>query len=57
MEDLAQNIFAAYPKAVSAFLLIGGIALIMVPRWMRWAIAVAMIGLGLAGLFPQLVEG
>ena len=31
------------------------VALIMVPKWIRWAIAVLMIALGLAGLYPQLL--
>lgn len=52
-----MDILAAYPTAVSAFMLGAGIALIMVPKWMRWAIAVLMIALGLAGLFPELVGG
>ena len=51
-----MDILADYPKAVSGFMLLGGIALIMVPRWIRWAIAVLMIALGLAGLFPELVK-
>lgn len=50
-----MDLLADYPKAISGFLLVGGIALILVPRWIRWAIAVLMIALGLAGLFPQLV--
>ncbi|MEM8750357.1 MAG: DUF3096 domain-containing protein [Pseudomonadota bacterium] len=50
-----MDVFKAYPQAVSMFLLFAGIALIMVPKWIRWAIAVLMIGLGLAGLFPELV--
>lgn len=50
-----MDLLAQYPKAVSAFLLAGGVALIMVPKWIRWGIAVAMIALGLAGLFPKLV--
>ena len=50
-----MDILADYPKAVSMFLLGGGVLLIMVPRWMRWGIAVLMIALGLAGLFPELV--
>ena len=50
-----MDLLAAYPKAVSIFLLTGGIALIMVPKWIRWAIAVLMIALGLAGLYPQLL--
>ena len=51
-----MDILADYPKAVSAFLLAGGIALIVVPKWIRWAIAILMIALGLAGLFPELVQ-
>jgi hypothetical protein len=51
-----MDILADYPQAVSGFMLLGGIALIMVPKWIRWAIAVLMIALGLAGLFPQLVQ-
>ena len=51
-----MDILADYPEAVSAFMLAGGIALIMVPKWIRWAIAVLMIALGLAGLFPELVQ-
>jgi len=50
-----MDLITGYPKAISLFLLVCGIALIMVPRWMRFAIAVLMIGLGLAGLFPELV--
>ena len=50
-----MDLLAQYPKAVSAFLLAGGIALILVPKWIRWAIAVLMIALGLSGLFPDLV--
>ncbi len=51
-----MDILTDYPKAVSIFLLAAGVALIMVPRWMRFAIAVLMIALGLAGLFPELVQ-
>ena len=51
-----MDLIAGYPRAVSLFLLIGGAALIMVPKWMRICIAVIMIALGLAGLFPQLVK-
>ena len=47
-----MDIFADYSEAVSAFLLVGGVALIMVPKWIRWAIAVLMIALGLVGVFP-----
>jgi len=50
-----MDLLAAYPKAVSIFMLVAGVALIIVPKWIRWAIAVAMIALGLAGLFPELV--
>jgi len=50
-----MDILADYPQAVSIFLLAGGVLLIMVPRWMRWGIAVLMIALGLAGLFPELI--
>ena len=51
-----MNLLAEYPQAVSGFMLVAGIALIMVPRWLRWAIAVLLIALGLAGLFPELVQ-
>ncbi|MEP1209601.1 MAG: hypothetical protein ABJM29_01340 [Rhizobiaceae bacterium] len=51
-----MDILADYPQAVSAFMLAAGVALIMVPKWIRWAIAVLMIALGLAGLFPELVQ-
>ena len=50
-----MDLLADYPRAVSIFLLAGGIALIVVPKWIRWAIAVLMIALGLAELFPELV--
>jgi len=50
-----MDLLVQYPKAVSLFMLLAGIALIMVPKWMRWAIAVVMIALGLAGLFPKLL--
>ncbi|MEE9376027.1 MAG: hypothetical protein V3V04_06800 [Rhizobiaceae bacterium] len=50
-----MELIADYPKAISIFLLVCGIALIMVPKWMRWAIAVLMIALGLAELFPELL--
>ena len=51
-----MNLLADYPQAVSGFMQVAGIALIMVPRWLRWAIAVLLIALGLAGLFPELVQ-
>ena len=50
-----MDLLSAYPRAISLFMLAGGIALILVPKWMRLGIAVLMIALGLAGLFPELV--
>ena len=50
-----MDLLADYPKAVAGFMVFGGLALIIVPKWIRWAIAVLMIALGLAGLFPELV--
>lgn len=52
MEDLSLS-----SPLLASFLLGGGIALLIVPTWIRWAIAVTMIGLGLAGLFPDLLGG
>ncbi len=50
-----MDLIAGNPKAISIFLLVAGVALIIVPTWMRWALAVVMIALGLVGLFPDLI--
>ena len=50
----AQNVFGAYAPHV---LLGAGVLLLMVPRWLRVSIAVAMIGIGLAGIWPGLLDG
>ncbi|MEE9314976.1 MAG: hypothetical protein V3V02_10025 [Rhizobiaceae bacterium] len=50
-----MDLLSSYPRAVSMFLLGGGIALIIVPKWIRWAIAVVMIAMGLGELFPELL--
>ena len=34
-----------------------GVLLLMVPRWLRASIAVALIAFGLAGIWPELLEG
>ncbi len=50
-----MDLIAGNPKAISIFLLVAGVALIIVPTLMRWALAVVMIALGLVGLFPDLI--
>ena len=32
-----------------------GVALLLVPRWLRVCLAVALIALGLAGIWPELL--
>lgn len=37
-------------------MLIAGIALLIVPTWIRWIIALILIFFGLAGLYPDLFD-
>lgn len=53
--NFVTELIAANPKWLYGFMLGAGILLIMVPRWIRWAIAVTMIAVGLSGLFPELI--
>ena len=39
-----------------AIMLASGIALIVTPRWVRWAIAAVLILFGMIGLWPGLLE-
>ena len=48
------NVFGTYAPHV---LLGAGVLLLLVPRWLRVSIAVAMIAFGLAGIWPELLEG
>jgi len=50
-----MDLLAEYPDAISAFLFGAGVALIIVPSWLRWGIAVLMIALGLVGFYPELI--
>ena len=38
-------------------LLGAGVLLLLVPRWLRVSIAVAMIAFGLVGIWPELLDG
>ena len=54
MDDLASaaQAFSAYaPHAMLA----AGVALLMVPRWLRFSIAIALIMFGLVGIWPELL--
>ena len=49
-----QATFGAYAPYV---MLAAGVLLLMVPRWLRAAIAVALIAFGLVGIWPELLDG
>lgn len=54
MEDavrIAQTLGAYSPHAMLA----AGVALLMVPRWLRFSIAIALIMFGLVGIWPELL--
>ena len=53
VEGLSHALGAYAPHAM----LVAGIALLMVPRWLRFCIAVALIMFGLVGIWPGLLEG
>lgn len=53
--NFIRDLIVADARTLYGFMLLAGVLLIMVPKWIRWAIAVTMIALGLAGLFPELI--
>lgn len=48
---LAQTLGTYAPHLMLA----AGVALLMVPRWLRFSIAVALIMIGLVGIWPELL--
>ena len=55
MEDIAR-----FAQALGVYaphvMLVAGVALMIVPRWLRWSIAVTLIAFGLAGIWPELLD-
>ena len=49
-----QAVFGTYAPYV---MLVAGVLLLMVPRWLRVCIAVALISFGLVGIWPELLDG
>ena len=54
MDDIAPHAQALGAYAPHA-MLAAGIALLMVPRWLRVCIAVALVMFGLVGIWPELL--
>lgn len=55
MEQLRE--FALWMQTFSpAVMLVAGIALLVVPTWIRWIIALILIFFGLAGLYPGVFD-
>ena len=55
IRDLAE--FAHTLGEYAPHLMLGaGVALLIVPKWLRMCIAVALIAFGLAGIWPELLS-
>ena len=52
-----SDVQAAFGVYAPYAMLGAGIALLMVPRWLRASIAVTLIAFGLVGIWPELLEG